>query len=135
MIFRTLHHCILCHVKLLNNAFSIFVLLKNCTRFLNLFEGNSRLLEWFRSLYLYYLYIYIYIYIYIFAAILVASFVASMAYWLRCWIPNSGVRVQDHWMAPRLTQLFILSRLVKWVPAISREFGKKNICKPKCLFK
>ena len=139
MIFRTLHHCILCHAKLLNNAFSIFVLLKNCTRFLNLFEGNSGLLEWFVfviiSLYLYYIYIYTYIcmyihtyiciYIHIYAAILVASSVASVAYWLRCWISNPGVRVQIHWTAPRLTQPFILQRLVKWVPAISGEFGKK----------
>ena len=48
-----------------------------------------------------------------FAAILVASSVASMAYCLRCWIPNPEVRLQNHWMAPRLTQPFILLRLVK----------------------
>ena len=48
-----------------------------------------------------------------FAAILVASSVASMAHWLRCWIPNPGVHVQNHCVAPRLTQHFILPRLVK----------------------
>ena len=48
-----------------------------------------------------------------FAAILVASSVASMAYCLNSWVPNPGVRVKNHWTAPRLTQPFILPRCVK----------------------
>ena len=33
--------------------------------------------------------------------------------WLRRWIPNPGARVQNHWVAPRLTQPFILLRSIK----------------------
>ena len=32
--------------------------------------------------------------------------------WLRCWIPSLEVCVQYHWVAPRLTQSFILPRLI-----------------------
>ena len=60
--------------------------------------------------------VYKYVYKYIdFVTILVASSAASMAYWLRCWIPNATACAQNHWTAPRLTQTppFILPRLVK----------------------
>ena len=118
-----MHHCILYHAKLLNNLFSIFPLLKNCALdssiYLKAILGCLNDLE--VCICIIYLYIYIYIYIYIYAAISVASSVTLMAYWLRCWIPNPGVRVQNHWTAPRLTQPFILLRLVKWVPAISGD--------------
>ena len=48
-----------------------------------------------------------------FAAILVASSVASMGYWLKSWVPNPGARVKNYWTDPRLIQRFILPRLVK----------------------
>ena len=37
----------------------------------------------------------------------------SVDQWLSRWIPSPGSRVQNHWVAPRLTQPFILPRLIK----------------------
>ena len=51
----------------------------------------------------------------------------AMTYWLRHWIPNSGVLcVQNHWVAPRSTQRFTLLRFIKWVPGISEDFVVKS---------
>ena len=42
-------------------------------------------------------------------------FIGAMAWWLRCWIPNLGIpnHVQNHWVAPRSTQPFILPKVHK----------------------
>ena len=37
----------------------------------------------------------------------------STGSYLRCWIPIQGSCVQNHWVAPRSSQPFILPRLIK----------------------
>ena len=39
---------------------------------------------------------------------------------------SRGLRVQNHWVAPRSTQPFILPRSIKWVPGISRNLVVKS---------
>ena len=39
---------------------------------------------------------------------------------------TQGSRVQNHWVAPRSTQPFILPRSIKWVPGISRNLVVKS---------
>ena len=56
---------------------------------------------------------------------------ASIAYWLRRWILNPGSHVQNHWVAPRLTQSFILLRSIKWVPGISGNLVVKSKLPPR----
>ena len=40
--------------------------------------------------------------------------------------PIQGSFVQNHWVALRLTQSFILQRLIKWVPGISGNLVVKS---------
>ena len=42
-----------------------------------------------------------------------------------------GSRVQNHWVAPRSTQPFILPRSVKWVPGISGNLVVKSKLPPR----
>ena len=44
--------------------------------------------------------------------------------------PIQGSRVQNHWVAPRLTQLFIFPRSAKWVPQISGNLVVKRKLPP-----
>ena len=37
----------------------------------------------------------------------------AVVWWIRCWIPTPGSRVQNHWVARRSTQAFILPRSIK----------------------
>ena len=52
--------------------------------------------------------------------------------WIWSWsnalagFPVEGSGVQNHWMAPRLTQLFILSRLMKLVPGTTGDLVLKS---------
>ena len=45
--------------------------------------------------------------------------------------PIQGFHVQNHWVAPRLTQPFILLRSVKWVPEISGNLVVKSKLPPR----
>ena len=46
-------------------------------------------------------------------------------------IPNPGYRVQNHWVAPRSTQPFMLPRLMKWVLGISGNWMVKSELPPR----
>ena len=43
-------------------------------------------------------------------------------------LKNQGSRVQNHWVAPRATQSFILPRSLKWVPGIPGHLVVKINC-------
>ena len=45
--------------------------------------------------------------------------------------PILAVRVQTHWVVPRLTQPFILLRSIKWVPGISGNLVVKSKLPPR----
>ena len=45
--------------------------------------------------------------------------------------PIQGSRVQNHWVAPRSTQPFILPRSIKWVPGISGKLVVKSKLPPR----
>ena len=55
----------------------------------------------------------------------------AMAWWLRRWIPNPGVHVQNHWMTPRSTKSFILPKLIKRVPRIFENLMLKSKLPPR----
>ena len=57
-------------------------------------------------------------------------FNVAMTQWLRCWILNQGSHVQNHWVAPRLSQPFILPKSIKWIPRISGNLLVKSKLPP-----
>ena len=66
------------------------------------------------------------------AVFLTFVFSGAMAKWLRRWIPNpGGSRAQNHWVAPRSTQPFILPRSIKWVSVISGNWMVKSKLPPR----
>ena len=42
--------------------------------------------------------------------------------------PRLKSQFQNHWVAPKLIQLFILQRLIKWIPGISGKLVVKVNC-------
>ena len=45
-------------------------------------------------------------------------------------LPIQGSRAENHWVAPRLTQLFILPKSIRWVPEISENLVVKSKLPP-----
>ena len=60
-------------------------------------------------------------------------FCGIMEQWPSCQgtgFPIQGSHVQNHWVAPRLTQPFILLRSIKWVPGIFGNLVVKSKLPP-----
>ena len=55
----------------------------------------------------------------------------AMTWCLRCWFPIQGLRVQNHWVAPRWTQPFIVRRSIKSVPGIYGNWMVKSKLPPR----
>ena len=79
------------------------------------------------SIYLF-IYIYIYKYIYIYIHIYTYTYIHIHTYTYKT------SRVQNHWVAPRSTQPFILPSSIKWIPGISGDLVVKSKLTPPSFF-